>query len=651
MEGVPPGEILQKLLEGQERIASDLRNNIERQQRSERNAEAAKSNLFTLTCKVSEVFATQVEVIDAVDYNSEDILDLREEVRDNQVAIKNNSKETKELLKMIHKVNERLDKLERKQLELGIEVKARSIVINGLDETSDEIPVQRAYDFLKCIDTSLKIEDIDIAYRIGSLDTRNVEKTPRSLIVIFYGLSRKRGIMDKKNSLKYDQNLRNVFVNDDLPIEARQNREQMREISNYAKEKGFESKVSGDKLTVNGKVYHPHEMDLLPNELSLEKIRTRRRGDGIAFQGETSCLSNFFPCELTLFNQTFNCSEQAYQYMKCITCKKEETAHKIMLLSSPRDIKQKGDKTDSNPNWESIKLEKMEEIVTQKFLQNPDLREKLCDTGNYPLYEATSNLYWGCGLRLNSRLWTSGMIPGKNHMGVILANVRDKMRDTFASLHHTVHGEVPSLGKDSTPAQRHLQSKDQSTTEQVTAHMETDASTGVPGQVEVDGSMPSSSKSGAPNQPTLGGDNSDARTEVESLNSSSSSTATRPDSTSFRDFTTNHEFDISKVNAWRLPTVKRNTKEWTEKQRARGLLKRRRSDKSDQPDAKIYHSTPHNQHPPHRKRTTRSFINSNYQNQLRAEHGQDVESVYKRAMASYNESNITERKGGKLSDT
>lgn len=62
-------ELLQRLLEGQEKIASELRGSLEKQRDMERNAEAAKANLFTLTCKVSEVFSTQVEVIDAVDFS------------------------------------------------------------------------------------------------------------------------------------------------------------------------------------------------------------------------------------------------------------------------------------------------------------------------------------------------------------------------------------------------------------------------------------------------------------------------------------------------------------------------------------------------------------------------------------------------------
>lgn len=278
-------ELLQKLLEGQEKIANELRGSLDKQRDMERNAEAAKANLFTLTCKVSEVFSTQVEVIDAVDFNSEDILDIREEVRDNRDAIAQNSKQNREILRILHKVNERLDKLERQQMELSAEVKAKGIVITGLTEESNEVPLDKAFTFLQKIDASLKREDLDIAYRVGVTESRTEDQAPRSLIVVFYGHSKKRDIMNRKINLKKSDDYHKVFVNDDLPTELRQNREEMREISAYAREHGYTSKVSGNKLLVNGKHYQHHELSMLPKDILLERVRTRRRGDGIAFQG------------------------------------------------------------------------------------------------------------------------------------------------------------------------------------------------------------------------------------------------------------------------------------------------------------------------------------------------------------------------------
>lgn len=416
-------------------------------------------------------------------------------------------------------------------------------------------------------------------------------------------------------------------MNDDLPNELRQNRDEMREISAYAKEHGYTSKVTGNKLVVNGRHYQHHELSLLPKDILLERVQTRRLGDGIAFQGETSCLSNFFPCYINIDGRIFNSSEQAYQYTKCIECKKEDTAHQIMLLSMPREIKSKGDKTESTPEWEYQKLTKMEEIVTKIFSQNPDLRKKLIDTGNYPLYEATTNQFWGCGLRMNSRLWSSGMYPGRNNMGQILMKVREKMRDMEKQPNSGVSTIVSDLQSAQTP---------------VMSEMGT-TTMGNPGGEQMDVTTEPVSSSHDHVQPTPD-EQEKHGTQQDSYDSSSSDNRGIHAESPFRNFATNREFDICKVNSWKLPTVKRNTKEWADKQRVRGLLKRRRSDKGD---TKLNSSPPYGHSPPQRKRATRSFINLNYQNQLLKEHGYDRDSVYQRAMSSYNKDNITDRRSSK----
>lgn len=92
--------------------------------------------MFSLSCKLSEIYYTsQTDIIDAVDFNSEDIMDLREMVRRNQRLIKQNRDQNQEIQSILLRINERLDRLEKKQLELSVEVKAKSIIISGFQET------------------------------------------------------------------------------------------------------------------------------------------------------------------------------------------------------------------------------------------------------------------------------------------------------------------------------------------------------------------------------------------------------------------------------------------------------------------------------------------------------------------------------------
>lgn len=280
----------------------------------------------------------------------------------------------------------------------------------------------------------------------------------------------------------------------------------------------------------------------------------------------------------------------------------------------------------------------MEDIVTRKFTQNPDLRKRLLDTGNYTLYEATSNQFWGCGLRLNSRLWTSGMIPGKNYVSYLDASEGGNE----GLLRTTRFKETFNCYKCFTLTEKTTTSVEQMETGPATdgGHLNpTPMSTTI-----------SSADQAHIHEAVMG--TQESMESSDNVNSSQNTSSIGEENSSFRDFAMNSEFDICKVNAWKLTKVKRGTKEWDDKEKARGLLKWRNLDRHDESDSQPRHSTPnhntpsHNR-PPYRKRPTRNFRNSSYQEKLLKVHGYDIETGYQKAMASYNESHVTDRKGQK----
>lgn len=70
--------------------------------------------------------------------------------------------------------------------------------------------------------------------------------------------------------------MRNVFCNDNLSEERRIIRQEMREIAKFAVSNGYpDAKVRGEKLVINGVTYLEDELNLLPNALKMESIRTR----------------------------------------------------------------------------------------------------------------------------------------------------------------------------------------------------------------------------------------------------------------------------------------------------------------------------------------------------------------------------------------
>lgn len=132
-----------------------------------------------------------------------------------------------------------------------------------------------------------------------------------------------------------------------------------------------------------------------------------------SFSGEYRFLSNFFPSELPAKRGVpAKTVEHAYQ-----ACKSKHYAEQQAVLRAPTpgEAKKLGRTLTLRPDWEEIKVDVMERLVTTKFLTYPDLAAKLLLTGDALLVEGNT---WG------DRFW--GMVDnqGENNLGIILMKVR-----------------------------------------------------------------------------------------------------------------------------------------------------------------------------------------------------------------------------------
>lgn len=134
------------------------------------------------------------------------------------------------------------------------------------------------------------------------------------------------------------------------------------------------------------------------------------------FDGEHFFLSNFYECPVHYGLFTFSSSEAAFQASKATS---EELAKKFTKLT-PNASKKLGRKIPLRSDWEEVKDTIMYQIVFAKFIQNPDLREKLLATGNEELIEGNwwGDTYWGVH---------NGI--GQNKLGKILMKVREKLKE------------------------------------------------------------------------------------------------------------------------------------------------------------------------------------------------------------------------------
>ena len=128
------------------------------------------------------------------------------------------------------------------------------------------------------------------------------------------------------------------------------------------------------------------------------------------FDGDYDFLSNFYECNVTYDGIEYQSSEAAYQAQKC---QSKEERYRFKDLT-PMKAKRLGRKVVMRTDWDDIKVDVMRKIVSAKFDQNPDLKQKLLDTKDEELIEGN---YWG------DTFWGVDKY-GENHLGKILMEIR-----------------------------------------------------------------------------------------------------------------------------------------------------------------------------------------------------------------------------------
>ena len=111
-------------------------------------------------------------------------------------------------------------------------------------------------------------------------------------------------------------------------------------------------------------------------------------------------------------------SEHYYQAQKFMD---SDTKIRIQNAETPKIASTIGRdrKLNLRSDWEEVKQDVMFDAVYYKFKQNKDILQKLLNTGDAKIIEATvKENYWGCGPNND----------GQNNYGKILVKVRETLR-------------------------------------------------------------------------------------------------------------------------------------------------------------------------------------------------------------------------------
>ena len=153
--------------------------------------------------------------------------------------------------------------------------------------------------------------------------------------------------------------------------------------------------------------------------------------------GKFDFMSNFYSSNFTENNITYNCSEQYFMKKKqeLFDPLNIELANKILSCTNPHDIKKYGRQVKNyiNDIWNEKRYEIMKQALRLKFNQNEDLKNKLKQTGNKKLYEASPyDNIWGTGF--NSEITLQKILEnkenelGQNLLGLALEEIRSDLQ-------------------------------------------------------------------------------------------------------------------------------------------------------------------------------------------------------------------------------
>lgn len=169
----------------------------------------------------------------------------------------------------------------------------------------------------------------------------------------------------------------------------------------------------------------PPDFPDLPDDVQphLTRILTTTKGN-LTFAGEYAYLSNMFRCSFKLDGVQYTSGEQCTQFTKARFLNKEHAAQRILSTNDPFECKRLGDELERTPAWTQVQETKILEIQRAKFEQNSDLKQRLIETGNVKLIEATVGKFWGINGSIHSKAALDESGNGKNKFGQILMALR-----------------------------------------------------------------------------------------------------------------------------------------------------------------------------------------------------------------------------------
>ena len=358
-----------------------------------------------------------------------------------------------ELKEKLEEANLRIDALTECNMDLYLEnekskdeKKAFNVVIRGIPEVDKEKMYETMDSIFECLQPSFNYTSTNGVARLGRAPTQQVpnkgqgqgqrpaasqpRRPPRPIKLYCATRQQKGELFRNAHKLKQNQKYAKVSISSDLSDEQMLTYKEVQMIHNAAsKLPNVVSKMRGNMIEIDGKVYQKKDFGNLPHSLTLEQASTILTKEGVMFASHCSPLSNLSSCKITIGDISYISAEQKIVHELAALSQDQVVATKVLFESNPYKIKRLSKLIRKSEDW-SIEKEKeiVKDSIIQKFDQNPQLRSKLIKTKATQFYEATFDPIYGAGFNLQDAQKgnTTPKPYCENYTGKVLTELKGK---------------------------------------------------------------------------------------------------------------------------------------------------------------------------------------------------------------------------------
>ena len=196
-------------------------------------------------------------------------------------------------------------------MQVDEERRRPSKIIEGLIEDKDTHPKKQVTDLLAEIGVKVPADAMLTVSRLGPV-SKTMSRRPRHMIVKFSTTHWKQEIFRNIHKAKESDMWGGIHIQDDLPHTVLEQRRDLICLAALAREKNHKVTLRGGTLVIDDVRYPFHDIENLPNGITMENVKLVKVEDGWAFQSHHAFPSSMYPCKITHNDIEFHCVEQAY---------------------------------------------------------------------------------------------------------------------------------------------------------------------------------------------------------------------------------------------------------------------------------------------------------------------------------------------------